>query len=126
MELLLIDWAGALNVAGFSFLMVFLLLIFIVLVLSLSGKFFLGLENAKKLKLEKFAKSSGPLAELAESDAEPLAIPGEVLAVISMAVRAHFGVKHDIESNIITIEKGEKRYSPWSSKIYGLHVFQRN
>jgi len=126
MELLVIDWAAALNVAGFSFLMVFLLLIFIVLVLSISGRFFVGLEKAKKLKLEKQAKATGPVVELAESDAEAEVIQGEVLAVISMTLRAHLGVKHDTESNIITIEKGEKRYSPWSSKIYGLNVFHRN
>jgi len=126
MVFLAIDWAGALNVAGFSFLMVFLLLIFIVLVLTASGRFFVGMEKAKKLKLEKQSKATGPVVEVAESDADSVAIPGEVLAVISMTVRAIYGVKHDKESNIITIEKGEKRYSPWSSKIYGLHVFHRN
>jgi Na+-transporting methylmalonyl-CoA/oxaloacetate decarboxylase gamma subunit len=126
MEFLLIDWAAALNVAGFAFLMVFLLLIFIVLVLSISGRFFVGLEKAKKLQLEKQAKATGPVVELAESDADALVISGEVLAVISMTVRAHFKIKHDVESNIITIEKGEKRYSPWSSKIYGLNMFHRN
>jgi uncharacterized protein (DUF58 family) len=126
MEFLLIDWAAALNVAGFSFMMVFLLLIFIVLVLNISGRFFVGLEKAKKLKLEKQAKAIGPVVELAESDAEAVVISGEVLAAISMTVRAHFRIKHDVESNIITIEKGEKRYSPWSSKIYGLNVFHRN
>lgn len=126
MEFLLIDWATALNVAGFAFMMVFLLLIFIVLVLNISGKFFVGLEKARKLKLEKQSKATGPVVELAESDAEAVVISGEVLAVISMTVRAHFRIKHDVESNIITIEKGEKRYSPWSSKIYGLNVFHRN
>jgi len=126
MEFLVIDWAGALNVAGFSFLMVFLLLVFIVFALSASGKFFVGLEKTRKLKLEKQSKATGPVVEVAESDAEAQVIPGEVLASISMALRAHLGFKHDIESNIITIEKGEKRYSPWSSKIYGLNVFHRN
>ena len=123
MELLVIDWAGALNVAGFAFLMVFHLLIFIVLVLTISGRIFVGLEKAKKQQLE---KAAGPVAELAESDAEAEVISGEVLAAISMALNVHYGDAHDIESNIITIEKGEKRYSPWSSKIYGLNVFHRN
>lgn len=126
MEFLVIDWAGALNVAGFAFLMVFLLLAFIVLALSASGRFFIGMEKAKKLKLEKRSKATGPVVEVAESDAESVVIHGEILAAISLTVRAHFSIKHDKESNIITIEKGEKRYSPWSSKIYGLHVFHRN
>lgn len=126
MEFLSINWGAALNVAGFSFLMVFLLLIFIVVVLTISGKVFVKMGKARKLKLEKQNKATGPIAELAESDLEPDRIPGEVLAAISMAVRSLYGVKHDIESNIITIEKGEKRYSPWSSKIYGLHAFHRH
>jgi len=118
MELLLIDWAAALNVAGFSFLMVFLLLIFIILALSISGKIFVSMEKNKK--------AAGPVVELAESDEEAEVIPGEVLAAISMALTAHYGTKHDKESNIITIVKSDKRYSPWSSKIYGLNVFHRN
>jgi len=126
MEFVLIDWAGALNVAGFAFLMVFLLLVFIVLVLTISGRFFVGLEKSKKRTLEGAAKTTGPVVELAESDADPETISGEVLAAISMALNVHYGDAHDIESNIITIEKGDKRYSPWSSKIYGLNVFHRN
>lgn len=123
---LVINWTAALNVAGFSFLMVFLLLIFIVLLLTMTGKIFVGMEKSRKLRLEKEAKLTGPIIELAESDADPIVISGEALAAISMAIRSVYGVKHDVESNIITIEKGEKRYSPWSSKIYGLHIFQRN
>jgi len=126
MEFILIDWAGALNVAGFAFLMVFLLLIFIVLILTISGRFFVGLEKTKKPNLEKAAKTAGPVVELAESDADAEVIPGEVLAAISMALNVHYGDAHDIESNIITFVKGDKRYSPWSSKIYGLNVFHRN
>lgn len=126
MEFLTINWAAALNVAGFAFFMVFLLLIFIVFVLTLSGKFFTGLERSKKRKLEKLSKATGPVVEVAESDAEAIVIPGEILAAISMALNVHYGDAHDIESNIITIVKGDKRYSPWSSKIYGLNVFRRN
>jgi type III secretory pathway component EscV len=125
MAFLLINWAAALNVAGFAFLMVFLLLIFIVLALTLSGKIFTGLERTRKKKLDKQTKEAGPIAELAESDAEAISISGEVLAAISMALSVHYGDAHDIESNIITIVKGDKRYSPWSSKIYGLNVFHR-
>lgn len=126
MKLLVIDWAAALNVAGFAFLMVFLLLVFIVIALSISGRFFVGREKSKKLQLEKQARAAGPIIELAESDAEAEVISGEVLAAISMALSVHYGDQHDQESNIITIVKGDKRYSPWSSKIYGLNVFHRN
>jgi len=39
---------------------------------------------------------------------------------ISMALYLFFNDLHDEESNIITIKKVEKPYSPWNSKIYGV------
>jgi len=47
-------------------------------------------------------------------------IPGEVNAAISMAIYMYFNDVHDKESNIITIKKVTKSYSPWSSKIYNM------
>ncbi len=46
--------------------------------------------------------------------------PGEVNAAISTALHLYFNELHDEESNIITMQKISRRYSPWSSKIYGL------
>lgn len=45
---------------------------------------------------------------------------GEVNAAIGTALYLYFNEIHDEESNIITMKKISKRYSPWSSKIYGL------
>ncbi|MDE5417679.1 hypothetical protein L3049_06635 [Labilibaculum sp. DW002] len=47
-------------------------------------------------------------------------IEGNVNAAIAMALHLHFDQIHDDESNIITIKKVTKNYSPWSSKIYGV------
>jgi len=47
-------------------------------------------------------------------------LPAEVTAAIASALYLHYNELHDPESNIITIERVRKRYSPWSSKIYGL------
>jgi len=47
-------------------------------------------------------------------------ITGEVNAAISMALYLYFNELHDEESNILTIKKVSKVYSPWSSKIYGV------
>ncbi|MCD4746696.1 MAG: OadG family protein [Bacteroidales bacterium] len=55
------------------------------------------------------------------SENEELHIPGDVNAAISMALYLYFNELHDKESNIITIKKVSKQYSPWSSKIYGLN-----
>ena len=51
---------------------------------------------------------------------EDIHMPAEVTAAIATALYLHYNELHDPESNIITIERVRKRYSPWSSKIYGL------
>jgi glutaconyl-CoA/methylmalonyl-CoA decarboxylase subunit delta len=52
-------------------------------------------------------------------------ITGEVNAAIGMAVFLYLNEMHDQESGVITIKKVSKRYSPWSSKIYGLRQYPR-
>ncbi len=47
-------------------------------------------------------------------------ITGELNAAIGMAIFLYLDELHDVESGVITIKKISKRYSPWSSKIYGL------
>ena len=59
----------------------------------------------------------------AVNDDMELQISGEVNAAISMALYLYLNELHDSESNIITIKKVSKAYSPWSSKIYGLQNF---
>jgi hypothetical protein len=48
---------------------------------------------------------------------------GEINAAISMALYLYFEELHDEESDVVTIKKVSKRYSPWSSKIYGLNQY---
>jgi hypothetical protein len=40
---------------------------------------------------------------------------------IAMALHLYYADVHDEESHIMTIKTVERRYSPWSSKIYGLN-----
>ncbi len=47
-------------------------------------------------------------------------IEGNVTAAISMALHLYYNDQHDEESNIVTIKKVRKAYSPWSSKIYSV------
>jgi len=51
-----------------------------------------------------------------------LQISGEESAAISMALYI-FNELHDEESNIITIKKIERAYSPWSSKVYNFRRY---
>ena len=52
-----------------------------------------------------------------------LHIAGDVSAAISMALYMFFDEMHDEESNVITIKRVRKTYSPWSSKMYGLRTW---
>jgi glutaconyl-CoA/methylmalonyl-CoA decarboxylase subunit delta len=47
-------------------------------------------------------------------------ISGDTNAAIALALHLYMSELHDMESNVMTIEKVSRRYSPWSSKIYGL------
>lgn len=57
---------------------------------------------------------------------DELHVTGDVNAAISMALHLFFDEMHDEESNVITIQRVKKVYSPWSSKIYGLRIWPRN
>ena len=50
---------------------------------------------------------------------------GAVIAAIATAIFEVTEDIHDIESTVLTIHKVARRYSPWSSKIYGLREFSR-
>lgn len=50
-------------------------------------------------------------------------LTGEINAAISMAIYLHYQEAHDIENTVLTIEKVQRRYSPWSSKLYGLRRY---
>ena len=52
-------------------------------------------------------------------------IPGDVSAAISLALYFYCEL-HDEESNVLTIERVSKNYSPWSSKIYSIRGFGIN
>jgi glutaconyl-CoA/methylmalonyl-CoA decarboxylase subunit delta len=52
-------------------------------------------------------------------------VSGDENAAIAMALHLFFSEIHDEESNVITIRKVSRSYSPWSSKIYGLNSINR-
>ena len=68
-------------------------------------------EYRRKKKMEQKEYVSGD---------DDIHLSADVTAAIATALYLHFNELHDPESNIITIERVRKRYSPWSSKIYGL------
>lgn len=45
-------------------------------------------------------------------------------AAIAMALYLYFNEMHDEESDVITIKRVSKTYSPWSSKLYSMRSFR--
>ena len=109
MNLLSIGSQGGWTVAIVGYSIVFIALVLLVFVFSSLPKL-LQLNLRKKL-----VKEGKPCAEVKDLNVE-----GNVNAAIAMALHMHFNQLHDEESNIITIKKVTKNYSPWSSKIYGV------
>lgn len=85
------------------------------IVLTVVFLFFLGLQrfilNNSKKKMVKAGKKEEEIVQVAANE----------VAAISMALHLLFNDEHDEESNIITIKRIQRRYSPWNSKIYGLN-----
>lgn len=62
-----------------------------------------------------------------DAEEKELHIQGEVSAAIGMALHAYFKEMelHDEEDLVLTMKRVQKRYSPWSSKIYNVMNFRR-
>jgi Na+-transporting methylmalonyl-CoA/oxaloacetate decarboxylase gamma subunit len=58
-------------------------------------------------------------------DCGDLHIEGDVNAAISMALYLYMNEIHDEESDVITIRRISKQYTPWSSKIYSTNTYFR-
>lgn len=82
--------------------------------LILLYRIFRGIGNLSQWNARRKSKKSAPGVHSKDE------VPGEVYAAIATALYLYETDKHDYESTIITIERVSKRYSPWSSKIYGL------
>ena len=101
---------GGWSVAIVGTVVVFLALYF----LSLLFKF---IPYVMELNLRYKLRKQGKLDITNEKN---LSIDGDTNAAIAMALHMMFDENHDEESNIITIKRLSRRYSPWSSKIYNV------
>ncbi|NQU35807.1 MAG: OadG family protein [Bacteroidetes bacterium] len=102
------------QIAIIGYSIVFLALVLLYYVFTFLAK---GLLWQKKNKLKKENKA----LKLRDED---VTVSGEVSAAIAMAIFLSRDL-HDNESDIITIKRVSKTYSPWNSKIYGMRYFQR-
>lgn len=90
---------------------VFAALLCLYICFKIIGRIAVALTQARSRKAAGLPKD----APVTEQDAI-----GEVYAAIALALQQHEDEAHDYEDTILTIKKIEKRYSPWSSKLYGL------
>ena len=101
-----------LTVAVVGFCIVFFSLTVMVLIFSRLPKIINMRFNRTKLRRDKKKE------EVTQKD---FVVEGNVTAAISLALHMYFNDLHDEESNVVTIKKVKKAYSPWSSKIYSTH-----
>jgi hypothetical protein len=101
-----------------GYLIVFLALISLVIIFTNLPKIiYYDYKCLWRKCFKKRTKSNGKTEKPESSDN----ISGEMNAAISTALYLYFNQLHDEESNVVTIDKVQRRYSPWSSKIYNMN-----
>ena len=104
-----LGWSEMLMVALIGFLLVFVVLVLLIYVMRLMGWFFTRDRKPKAVA----TTSSEPALDHAISDQE-------LAAVIITALKLYKSALHDQESEMLTINRITRAYSPWNSKIHGL------
>ena len=105
-----IGWAEMLLMAGIGFALVFLVLVLLIFIMKGMGWVF--------TRQKKAAKVAAGVA-VADDDHEAIT-DQEIAAAIITALKLYKSNLHDQESEMITIHRIARAYSPWSSKIHGL------
>lgn len=104
--------SGTWTITLIGWAIVFLALVLMVLIFTLVPKIHTYCTERKLRKQGKIKKD-----EVFEASN----VSGEENAAIAMAIYMYMNEQHDEESGVITIKRIQRRYSPWSSKIYGLN-----
>ena len=104
-------WADMLLVAAIGFGVVFTVLVLLIFIMKGMGWFF--------TRQKKAAKAAATGAPVADDDHEAIS-DQEIAAAIMTALKLYKSNLHDQESEMLTIHRITRAYSPWSSKIHGL------
>ena len=107
------------NQSGIIVLIGYLIVFIALIVLYLVFRYVLPLFF--KISLYRRAAKEGRALD----ESEKVHMPGGANAAIATAIYLYFDEQHDVESNIITIRKVSRTYSPWSSKIHSMKNFHR-
>ena len=104
-----VGWPEMLLMALFGFLMVFTVLVLLIFVMKGMGWIFTRDRKPKAVA----TSTTEPALDHAISDQE-------IAAAIITALKLYKSNLHDQESEMITISRIARAYSPWNSKIHGL------
>ena len=108
-------WGGAITIIAMC------IVISALVVLSI---LFMIFGKVSQFMLKSKKKKAKAAAEHPDEDEHHELAPGEVIAAISIALKEYFSDPHDIEETHLTIQRLQKAYSPWNSKIYNLRQSQ--
>ena len=101
---------GLMTLLGFS--VVFVVLVLLIFIMKGMGAAFTRQKRAKKA-------AEGVVAVAAEEEHEAIS-DQEIAAAIITALKLYKSNLHDQESEMLTINRITRAYSPWNSKIHGL------
>jgi Na+-transporting methylmalonyl-CoA/oxaloacetate decarboxylase gamma subunit len=76
--------------------------------------------NIVKIINKTFTHTQKTAADDTKKTVKPSNLTGEVNAAIATAIFLYNNEMHDQENAILTIQRIQRTYSPWSSKIYSL------
>ena len=110
-----IGWPEMLLMAGIGFALVFLVLVLLIFIMKGMGWAF-----TRQKRAEKVAKAAAAGIAVSEDDHHEAITDQEIAAAIITALKLYKSNLHDQESEMITIHRIARAYSPWSSKIHGL------
>lgn len=105
-----INWNFAISLSVIGYLIVLFALMFLFVIYTLMPKV---IQYVTKQYLR---KKEGAIDDGCSDET----VTGEVSAAISTALYLYLNEQHDAESGKITIKEVSRKYSPWSSKIYGM------
>ena len=110
-----VGWGGMALMTGIGFAIVFVVLVLLIFIMKGMGVAF-----TRQKKAEKVAKAAAAGVTLAEEDHHEAITDQEIAAAIITALKLYKSNLHDQESEMLTIHRITRAYSPWSSKIHGL------
>jgi len=105
-----VGWPEMLLMAGLGFAVVFAVLVLLIFIMKAMGWGF-----TRQKKAAKVAAKGAAAAEEHEAITDQ-----EIAAAIITALKIYKSNLHDQESEMLTIHRITRAYSPWSSKIHGL------